>query len=67
MRLLVEVRPPIGRNGFAMLDRAAPFLYRARLPAGVQIAGYGTTMLHGKVAASDSKGGTVGSSNPGAS
>ncbi|WP_180970616.1 hypothetical protein [Burkholderia sp. WAC0059] len=50
-----------------MLDRAAPFLYRARLPAGVQIAGYGTTMLHGKVAASDSKGGTVGSSNPGAS
>ncbi len=40
-----------------------PFLYRALLKAGVQIAEYEKTMLHGKVAVVDSNWGTVGSSN----
>ena len=37
-----------------------PFLYRALLRAGVQIAEYEKTLLHGKVAVVDSKWATVG-------
>ncbi|PXW24391.1 phospholipase D-like domain-containing protein [Paraburkholderia caballeronis] len=59
----VSVKLLIGRKEFALLDRAVPFLYHALLSAGVQIAEYEKTMLHGKVAVVDSKWGTVGSSN----
>ncbi|SEA10202.1 phospholipase D-like domain-containing protein [Paraburkholderia sartisoli] len=59
----VEVRLVIGRKEFAALDYAVPFLYRALLRAGVKIAEYEKTLLHGKVAVVDSSWGTVGSSN----
>ncbi|MDE1179590.1 cardiolipin synthase ClsB [Paraburkholderia sp.] len=59
----VEVKLVIGRKEFAALDYAVPFLYRSLLKAGVKIAEYEKTMLHGKVAVVDSTWGTVGSSN----
>jgi cardiolipin synthase len=59
----VDVRLVIGRKEFAALDYAVPFLYRALLKAGVKIAEFEKTMLHGKVAVVDSNWGTVGSSN----
>jgi cardiolipin synthase A/B len=59
----IDVRLVIGRKEFAALDYAVPFLYRSLLRAGVQIAEYEKTMLHGKVAVVDSNWGTVGSSN----
>jgi len=59
----VDVRLVIGRKEFAALDYAVPFLYRSLLKAGVKIAEYEKTMLHGKVAVVDSNWGTVGSSN----
>ncbi|WP_414696712.1 cardiolipin synthase ClsB [Paraburkholderia sp.] len=59
----VDVRLIIGRKEFAALDYAVPFLYRSLLKAGVKIAEYEKTMLHGKVAVVDSNWGTVGSSN----
>jgi cardiolipin synthase A/B len=59
----VEVKLVIGRKEFAALDYAVPFLYRSLLAAGVKIAEYEKTMLHGKVAVVDSNWGTVGSSN----
>ncbi|MBN3760281.1 cardiolipin synthase ClsB [Burkholderia sp. Ac-20365] len=59
----IDVRLVIGRKEFAMLDYAVPFLYRTLLKAGVKIAEYERTMLHGKVAVVDSNWGTVGSSN----
>jgi cardiolipin synthase len=59
----VEVKLIIGRKEFAALDYAVPFLYRSLLKAGVKIAEYEKTMLHGKVAVVDSNWGTVGSSN----
>ncbi|CAB3802853.1 cardiolipin synthase ClsB [Paraburkholderia caffeinilytica] len=59
----VDVKLIIGRKEFKALDYAVPFLYRALLKAGVQIAEYEKTMLHGKVAVVDSNWGTVGSSN----
>ncbi len=59
----VDVRLIIGRKEFAALDYAVPFLYRSLLRAGVKIAEYEKTMLHGKVAVVDSNWGTVGSSN----
>ncbi|TDN68482.1 cardiolipin synthase ClsB [Paraburkholderia sp. BL10I2N1] len=59
----VDVRLIIGRKEFAALDYAVPFLYRALLKAGVKIAEFEKTMLHGKVAVVDSNWGTVGSSN----
>jgi cardiolipin synthase len=59
----VSVKLLIGRKEFAFLDHAVPFLYHALLRAGVQIAEYERTMLHGKVAVVDSKWATVGSSN----
>ena len=58
-----DVKLIIGRKEFAALDYAVPFLYRSLLKAGVQIAEYEKTMLHGKVAVVDSNWGTVGSSN----
>jgi cardiolipin synthase len=59
----VDVRLVVGRKEFAVLDYAVPFLYRSLLRAGVKIAEYEKTMLHGKVAVVDSNWGTVGSSN----
>jgi cardiolipin synthase A/B len=59
----VEVRLLVGRNEFAALDTAVPFLYHALLRAGVRIAEYDRTMLHGKVAVIDDNWATVGSSN----
>ncbi|WP_246174112.1 phospholipase D-like domain-containing protein [Paraburkholderia hayleyella] len=59
----VEVRLVIGKKEFAALDYAVPFLYRSLLKAGVKIAEYEKTMLHGKVAVVDSNWCTVGSSN----
>ncbi len=59
----VDVRLVIGRKEFAALDRAVPYLYRTFLNAGVRIAEYEKTMLHGKVAVVDSDWATVGSSN----
>jgi cardiolipin synthase A/B len=59
----VVVRLLIGRKEFKVLDYGVPFLYHALLTAGVQIAEYEKTMLHGKVAVVDSRWGTVGSSN----
>jgi cardiolipin synthase len=59
----VAVRLLIGRKEFKLLDYGVRFLYRALLLAGVQIAEYEKTMLHGKVAVVDSTWGTVGSSN----
>ncbi|HVE06416.1 MAG TPA: cardiolipin synthase ClsB [Paraburkholderia sp.] len=59
----VDVRLLIGRKEFPVLDYAVPFLYRSLLRAGVRIAEYEKTMLHGKVAVVDSNWGTVGSSN----
>jgi cardiolipin synthase len=59
----VDVKLIIGRKEFAALDYAVPFLYRSLLKAGVKIAEYEKTMLHGKVAVVDSAWGTVGSSN----
>jgi cardiolipin synthase len=59
----VDVRLLIGRKEFAALDYAVPFLYSTLLNAGVRIAEYEKTMLHGKVAVIDSNWGTVGSSN----
>jgi cardiolipin synthase len=59
----VEVKLIIGRKEFKALDYAVPFLYRSLLKAGVQIAEYEKTLLHGKVAVVDSNWGTVGSSN----
>ena len=59
----VVVKLIIGRKEFKALDYAVPFLYRALLRAGVQIAEYEKTMLHGKVAVVDSNWATVGSSN----
>ncbi|WP_233864572.1 cardiolipin synthase ClsB [Paraburkholderia adhaesiva] len=59
----VTVRLLIGRKEFKLLDYGVRFLYRALLCAGVQIAEYEKTLLHGKVAVVDSKWGTVGSSN----
>ena len=59
----VVVKLIIGRKEFKALDYAVPFLYRSLLKAGVQIAEYEKTLLHGKVAVVDSNWGTVGSSN----
>ncbi|HEY3596391.1 MAG TPA: phospholipase D-like domain-containing protein [Paraburkholderia sp.] len=59
----IDVRLIVGRKEFAALDYAVPFLYRSLLRAGVKIAEYDKTMLHGKVAVVDSNWGTVGSSN----
>lgn len=59
----VVVKLIIGRKEFKALDYAVPFLYHALLRAGVQIAEYEKTLLHGKVAVVDSNWGTVGSSN----
>jgi cardiolipin synthase len=59
----VDVKLIIGRKEFAALDYAVPFLYGSLLQAGVKIAEYEKTMLHGKVAVVDSSWGTVGSSN----
>lgn len=59
----VVVKLIIGRKEFKALDYAVPFLYHALLRAGVQIAEYEKTLLHGKVAVVDSRWGTVGSSN----
>ncbi|SMF98314.1 cardiolipin synthase ClsB [Burkholderia singularis] len=59
----VDVRILIGRNEFASLDMAVPFLYHALLRAGVHVAEYDKTMLHGKVAVIDDHWATVGSSN----
>ena len=59
----VVVKLIIGRKEFKALDYAVPFLYNALLRAGVQIAEYEKTLLHGKVAVVDSNWGTVGSSN----
>ncbi len=59
----VAVKLLIGRKEFAVLDYGVPFLYHQLLSAGVQIAEYEKTMLHGKVAVVDSSWATVGSSN----
>lgn len=59
----VAVKLLIGRKEFKVLDYGTPFLYHQLLTAGVQIAEYEKTMLHGKVAVVDSTWGTVGSSN----
>ncbi|MGH8780918.1 phospholipase D-like domain-containing protein [Paraburkholderia sp.] len=59
----IDVRLVIGRKEFAALDYAVPFLYRSLLKAGVKVAEYEKTMLHGKVAVVDSNWATVGSSN----
>lgn len=59
----VTVKLLIGRKEFAVLDYGVPFLYNQLLSAGVQIAEYEKTMLHGKVAVVDSNWATVGSSN----
>lgn len=59
----VNVLLVIGRKEFVMLDYAVPFLYRSLLSAGVRIAEYDKTILHGKVAVVDGIWGTVGSSN----
>ncbi|WP_144111526.1 cardiolipin synthase ClsB [Paraburkholderia sp. BCC1886] len=59
----VEVKLIIGRKEFKALDYAVPFLYRSLLKAGVHIAEYEKTLLHGKVAVVDSNWATVGSSN----
>ncbi|MDU0809811.1 MAG: phospholipase D-like domain-containing protein [Burkholderia sp.] len=59
----VDVRILIGRNEFASLDVAVPFLYHRLLSAGVRIAEYDRTILHGKVAVIDNNWATVGSSN----
>ncbi|GAB7539327.1 cardiolipin synthase ClsB [Burkholderia sp. 22PA0099] len=59
----IEVRVLIGRKEFAALDTAVPFLYHALLRAGVRVAEYDKTMLHGKVAVVDDNWATVGSSN----
>ncbi len=45
------------------LDTAVPFLYHALLRAGVRVAEYDRTILHGKVAVVDDNWATVGSSN----
>ncbi|HZZ14079.1 MAG TPA: cardiolipin synthase ClsB [Paraburkholderia sp.] len=59
----VDVKLIIGRKEFKALDYAVPFLYRSLLKAGIHIAEYEKTLLHGKVAVVDSNWGTVGSSN----
>ena len=59
----VNVRLLIGRKEFRFLDYGVPFLYHALLGAGVRVAEYEKTLLHGKVAVVDSKWATVGSSN----
>jgi cardiolipin synthase len=59
----IEVRLLIGRKEFVALDYAVPFLYRSLLNAGVRIAEYDKTLLHGKVAVVDGNWATVGSSN----
>ncbi len=59
----VTVKLLIGRKEFKVLDYGTPFLYHQLLSAGVQIAEYEKTMLHGKVAVVDDVWGTVGSSN----
>lgn len=59
----VDVRILLGRNEFASLDMAVPFLYHALLRSGVRVAEYDKTMLHGKVAVIDDHWATVGSSN----
>jgi cardiolipin synthase A/B len=59
----VAVKLLIGRKEFKVLDYGTPFLYHQLLSAGVQIAEYEKTMLHGKVAVVDCLWGTVGSSN----
>ncbi|HEV3106615.1 MAG TPA: phospholipase D-like domain-containing protein [Trinickia sp.] len=59
----VDVRLLIGRKEFPLLDHAVRYLYRTLLRAGVRIAEYEKTMLHGKVAVIDSNWATVGSSN----
>jgi len=59
----VKVRVLIGRKEFRFLDYGVPFLYHALLDAGVQVAEYEKTLLHGKVAVVDSRWATVGSSN----
>jgi cardiolipin synthase len=57
------VRILIGRKEFTALDAAVPFLYHALLRAGVRVAEYDKTILHGKVAVIDDNWATVGSSN----
>lgn len=59
----IDVRLVVGRKEFAALDYAVPFLYRSLLKAGVKVAEYEKTMLHGKVAVIDSNWATIGSSN----
>jgi cardiolipin synthase len=59
----VDVRLLIGRKEFVTLDYAVRYLYRTLLTAGVRIAEYEKTILHGKVAVVDSNWATVGSSN----
>ncbi|HTJ94503.1 MAG TPA: cardiolipin synthase ClsB, partial [Pararobbsia sp.] len=59
----VRVRLLIGRKEFPLLDHAVPSLYGMLLRAGVEIAEYNKTLLHGKVAVIDGSWATVGSSN----
>lgn len=59
----VRVRLLIGRKEFVALDYAVPFLYGSLLKAGVLIAEYDKTLLHGKIGVIDGEWATVGSSN----
>ena len=59
----VDVQVLIGRKEFTALDTAVPFLYHSLLRAGVRVAEYDKTILHGKVAVIDDNWATVGSSN----
>ncbi|WP_091907397.1 cardiolipin synthase ClsB [Chitinasiproducens palmae] len=59
----VDVRLLVGCKEFVLLDWAVPWLYGKLLNAGVRIAEYDKTLLHGKVAVIDDWWGTVGSSN----
>lgn len=59
----VDVRLVVGCKEFFLLDCAVPWLYGRLLKAGVRIAEYNKTLLHGKVAIVDDSWGTVGSSN----
>ncbi|TAL56073.1 cardiolipin synthase ClsB [Pandoraea sp.] len=59
----IQVNVLIGRKEFPLLDLAVPSLYGKLLRAGVCIAEYDRTPLHGKVAVVDDYWATVGSSN----
>lgn len=59
----IQVAVLIGHKEFPLLDLAVPSLYGKLLKAGVRIAEYDRTQLHGKVAVVDNHWATVGSSN----